>query len=323
MVRKAILAVSMLLVAAGAAAETKIAPPFALAPEPPGDRQVERDLLLWQAPLQAATSPDDAWVDVEVEIYGDGELLHREALTVRRPEPGKVGVVEVLGRDADQRRVLRGMAERGRVDLEARFLVDGAEVERLPVAELTRPPRVERGERAEYLAVRYPEPGVLTADDLRRITAADVECDCTARNACFGQCQDDYQACIDSGTCFPQIICEECENQLAACQQSCPSCVCTCTEPKSVSTRYETYLVDFYPTGWSQCYESIWESDFQQGYWHDEWAWVYREDEIQVTEHCDGSKTEQVVGSTYFYFFCYQESFFTCSFPFSWPPSTC
>lgn len=336
MLRKAILGLSTLLLTAGAAAEARIAPPFAATPaespfaatpaQPPGDRPFERELLLWQAPLAVAASPADAWVDVDVEIFGDGALLHHESLRVERPEQGKVGVVEVLARDPDERRALRGMAERGRVELEARFVVDGVEAERLPLARLLEAPRVAEGSQLDYLAVHFRDPETLTVEDLERMTAATHECDCTNRNACLSQCQDDYHACLDSGICGTQIICDECENQRVTCEQSCPACDCPahpCTDPKSVTTRYETYLVDGYYTGYWQCYEDPWENDFIDGWWYREWVWVYRQDEIRVTEYCDGSKTEQVVGSTYFYFFCYQNTWLSCSNPFWWPPATC
>jgi hypothetical protein len=347
MVKKAILGLSTLFLAAGAAAEARVASPFMVTPveacsaapqltaasaqspfaatptQPPGQRQFERELLLWQAPLAAATSPADTWVDVDVEIFGDGALLHREALRVERPEQGKVGVVEVLARDPDERRVLRGMAERGRVQVEARFVVDGVEAERLPLAHLLEAPQVAEGSQLDYLAVRFRDPGILTVDDIRRMTAAGEECDCSARDACLTQCQQDYHDCLDSGVCAPQIRCAECDEQRFFCQESCPPCECTCTEPKSVTTRYETYLVDGFYTGYWQCYEDPWENDFIDGWWYREWVWVYRQDEIRVTENCDGTKTEQVVGSTYFYFYCYQNTWLSCSYPYWWPPATC
>lgn len=312
MLRKPILVLVTLVLAAGAAGEAKVAPLFA--PEPAGDLHVANELLLWQPPTSsAALWQNGEWLDLEVEIYGGGELLHRDAMSVRRPEPGKVGVVALLSRDADERRTLAGMARRGRVDLEARFLVGGLEIDRVPVASLLEAPLDLTGASLDYLALRFDATEALPALDLRRATASAQ--DCTDRNACLSGCQDDYWNCIDSGVCFPQIICEECDDQRLWCEQSCPPCVCS---GPTVTTYTNTYQVNAYYTGYQSCVQGFsWEG--KRIYW--EVARVYQQDTYQVTTQCDGSSSTLLIGSTFINSYCFVNSGFSCSFEygFSWP----
>lgn len=317
MLRRICYALPALLVAFGAAAESRLdlrphlrstpsdAPAAAAADAP--------SLLVWQAPLLPASSPDDAWVEVEVEVYANAALRHRERMTVRRPQPGTTPLVSVLARSPEERAILARLVERGDVDLEARFFVDGVESQRVPLAALLEAPLFLDDRKPELLELRFATPAPEPPLDLeRRVVAADCSDD---RNACLSGCQDFYQDCIMSGVCGSQIICDTCENERVACEQGCPTCPPPCP---STTTKTRTYQVNAYWTGYSSC---AWSYLWNHKVYYDEIARVYQQDTIEVTKHCDGTTSEQVVATSYFTTYCFAETSFWCSFEFgpTWP----
>lgn len=270
-------------------------------------------------PQGLPAAPGVEWSEAVVRIYADGNLLATEHLEVRRPAASEIGRLQVLATRPEEAATLAGMIERGRVRVEVSLEVDGSVVAHLPGERLLQKaaPAGEAG-RGRLLDLRYLAAGDAPAG-LERITAAGL--DCSARLACTEQCNQQYRDCIDSGVCFPQLICAECENQLDACFASCPEC--TCTEPKRVTTETRTYFVNAYYTGAWQCYEETFEYDYQDGIFHEEYVRVYRQDEVQITEACNGDKSEQVLSSTYVYAPCWVPNYLGCSFPFSKAYPTC
>lgn len=319
MLRRIWIILPALFVAFGAAAEARLdlrptvrSTPFGGSAEATAEAP---KLLVWQAPIRPASSPGDAWVEVEVEIYANGELRHHERMEVRRPQPETAPLVSVLARSPEEREVLAGLLERGDVDLEARFVVDGVERERVPLAALVEEPLFFDERKPELLALRFAPPATVADLDLGRRAAS---ADCTDdRNACLSGCQDFYHDCIMSGVCGQQVICETCENERDFCIDGCPVCPPPPCSPTTTTTT-RTYQVNAYWTGFSSC---AWSWLWNHKVYYDEIARQYQQDTIEVTHHCDGTTSERVIGTSYFTTYCFAETSFWCSFAFgpTWP----
>jgi hypothetical protein len=84
-----------------------------------------------------------------------------------------------------------------------------------------------------------------------------------------------------------------------------------------------TQLVGYGWTGYSQCLESLFENDFYDGEWYDEYAYVFKNTRIRRTEYCNGTVTEDVLWVSYAYFYCNRPAYWTCYYPWTWEYNVC
>lgn len=264
--------------------------------------------LLWQPEdLPSPQRPHQ----VEVQVLRGGALSLTESFLLTPPEVLDGHAVELLTSRPQELSVLRALAADGRADLTVRILVDGVEREHLPFAELDASSRLQTGSLRLVPLVF----GAAQSDD----PPTPLEPAAGAATACEQQCDDEYLLCIET-ECYPEILCETCEVEHDLCLQGCPPPEPVCP---TVSYYTTTTLVSFGPTGYWQCLEEIWENDFEDGYWYEEYAWVYRNTRIRRIVACDGGVTEEVAEVTYSYFYCNQNTYLFCYYPWTWAYNMC
>lgn len=289
------IAAALLLTAFGA-------PAWGAEPEPP---ETAGTLLVWHLPaLVAADRP----MELEVEVLGNGRVAFTEVARIGIRDVEGERAVELLASDPERRDHYLALAERGNVELEVRLSIDGRVVAQHPLASLARE-GIAEGTR--LLPLQYGAPAAPIGDDRQvfAVTAAD----CTQRAACLDSCRDDYMLCMET-VCFPQIICEECENQHQLCQSSCPPPCCT--EPKSVTYSTNVQMVSATWSG-SGCYEGYFGGP---GYNYDRYWVEYKFTKYKHTESCSGTVTTTVDSVWYESDYCWQSTWFQCPFPWFGTP---
>lgn len=276
-------------------------PPAPEAPEVAG-------ALFWPLPegLFFLSGP----VPVEVEVLLDGELSFSESFRMEMPEALEGHAVELLTSRPEALPRLREIAARNLATVTVRVRVDGVEWDVRPFTELDAASRqLQQGGlrlvRLSFGAPSEPELPIQTS-------AAAITCE--------SQCHDDYLLCIET-VCFPQIICETCETEYQLCLDNCPEP--PCQDPKSVTYRTVTTLVGYGPTGFWQCFEDIFQSDFYDGEYYEEWRYTYKDTRYKRVEKCDGTVTETVDSITYWYAYCWRPTYLSCYYPLTWAYNIC
>ncbi|HEX2251924.1 MAG TPA: hypothetical protein VHQ65_01490 [Thermoanaerobaculia bacterium] len=144
------------------------------------------------------------------------------------------------------------------------------------------------------------------------MTAAVEQCSLD-HAACAQDCRAGYNACIRSGTCFPQITCALCDDAYEGCRNACPTCPC---QPTSTTEERE----DLYLQGWGslQCLSGPFGTH------------LYRQDfyshctsTVKVTENCDGTTTEEILWSSCEPVTCWSDTGTACSFSMGTAPYSC
>lgn len=304
------LALAALLLVALAAPRSAAAEPLFVDGAGNGTAAVQ-DMLVWQVP---AARVQTGSVPLRVEILSDGNPVFSDEMVADLRPGDKPSAVEVLARFPADRHFYSVLAQRGNVVLEARVLVDGVEVDRRPLTDLLS--AAERAREGELRLSNLHYPAADDADaDLASIAARDQ--DCTARNACFQDCNNDYYTCAEFTCGAPTRLCEECLQILQQCKLQCPPC--ECVDPKSVTTDVTTELIATTYV-YSQCYaDPFWPQD-DWGIWWDFYQFTYRKTEIETTEYCDGSTSQQVLDVWYEYGSCWSDSFGSCYYPGTYTP---
>jgi len=253
-------------------------------------------------------------ISVEVEVLLDGQLSFSESFRMEMPESLEGRAVELLTTRPRELSRLREIAVRDLAAITVRILVDGVEWDARPFAELDAVSRQLQQGRLQLARLTFGDPSEPEVP-LRQTSAA--------ATACEDQCDQEWWDCIET-ECYPEIICETCEVEHELCLDNCnPPPPPTCQDPKSVTYRTVTTLVGFGPTGYWQCYEDIFESDFYDGEWYEEWQYTYKDTRYKRTEYCNGTVTEEVVQVTYWYYFCNRPTFLFCYYPFTWAYNVC
>jgi hypothetical protein len=132
--------------------------------------------------------------------------------------------------------------------------------------------------------------------------------------ACVDDCYAQYANCDDSNICNS---CPTCSEQQSACITSCPQ---TCTDPASVYDRQETQLVGAQAVDYN-CYEDYFENDFVHGHYYTTYYLTFKTSTIRRTYYCNGSYTDEVINVSYSNGYCSNQEFWTCDYPWSWPPA--
>lgn len=253
-------------------------------------------------------------VPVEVEVLLDGQLSFSESFRMEMPESLEGRAVELLTTRPRELSRLGEIAVRELAAITVRILVDGVEWDARPFTELDEVSRQLQQGRLQLARLRFGDPSEPQVP-LRQTSAA--------ATACEDQCYDDYLLCIET-ECFPEIICETCEVEHELCLENCnPPPPPTCQDPKSVTYRTVTTLVSYGPTGYWQCFEDIFESDFYDGEWYEEWRYTYKNTRYKRTEYCDGTVTETVDQVSYWYSYCWRPTYLFCYYPFTWVYNVC
>lgn len=257
----------------------------------------------------------EEWSEVLLQVHRDGVQVHEERFQARRDSRDGTTLVELMGRFPSQRALLVEMDRRGVAHVEITVTVDDLVTRTFRPGDLLLTEASRAGESTSFADLRFGDSAASGGEsDIRHIFAAGT--DCSARNACLNDCNDQYWDCQRNATCGLRIDCPECVQLEQDCIANCPGC--TCVDPKSVTTETRTYLVGTYYYGWS-CLNTV----FGSPYYHDDIQYNYREDTVEVTEYCNGSTSETVISSRYFSYRCWSNTYIPCSFPWSTAWNSC
>lgn len=264
--------------------------------------------------------------ELEFRISLNGRPLLEEKITLQRGA-SKTPAFELLAREPETLARVRGLQERPSNQVTIAVALDGQILYESSFAELVEYNRtLWKGPfqpQAVESKVRSFAPGLTghakpAAREKQALSSVPVQ----KAASCPEQCSENYQWCLEN-VCHPQgtFFCEECDQEYESCMSSCPPP--PCTDPKSVRDYTVTQLVGYGWTGYSQCLESVFENDFYDGEWYDEYQFVYKNTRIRRTEYCDGTVTETVLWVTYSYFYCNRPAYWTCYYPWTWEYNVC
>jgi hypothetical protein len=275
--------------------------------------------LFWPLPeglfLFQGTGPE---VPVEVQVLIDGDLSFSESFQMEVPRELEGHAVELLTSHPKELGVLRALAARGRVTITVRIVIDGVEWDTLPFDQLADLSSELQQGKLQLVNLHFDGSSEPVTPLAQRAVS---------REACEDYCWDRYLNCLEI-ECAPQIICDTCEVEYQFCLDECPAPPPPpppppCEDPKSVTYHTVTSLVGYGPTGYWQCFEDIWENDFYDGTYYEEWQFVYKDTRYKRVELCDGTVTETVDSVTYWYFYCNLPNYLFCYYPWTWAYNVC
>ena len=264
-------------------------------------QKADEKFLLFQVPALLSAQGTE---NVDFALLIDGKAYLVERFNIDAEMARRNIVLEALSRDPARLSALYKLAASGKHKLDIAITSNGNIIRNSPF-----------GDFLEYNAKLKKHLRMLPTSIATKIfVVGHLRDDGTigladANSDCISGCQANYDACLQSGVCGTQIICDECLNEESACEASCPPPQCS---GSTITTSQTAELVAVTFTG-SFCGNDV----FGNNSIYDEYELLYKVSTIQHTvDNCTGAATDTVIAVSYFTSFCDYSTFLPCDFSF-------